>query len=262
MQGQRRQGEDATQRVSSRRLQTSRLLSRARATTGETRERYENEVVRLNLDVARDVARQYRNRGIADDDLDQVAALGLVKAVRSFDPTRGEDLLSYAVPTLRGEIRRHFRDCGWTVRPPRAVQEVQRRVLDAESELGQRLGRVPRPSEIAVHLDVRLDLVLDSLGAAGCFTPVSLDAPLDALDDAEGYALGDHDPGFAYAEDRSQVQSLLLELPPRDRRIVELRYFEHRTQAEIGAEVGVSQEQVSRLLKNILGRLREAAGAA
>ena len=131
-----------------RRSETARLLSRARATGGEARARYENDVVRLNLGVAADVARRYHGRGIPDDDLDQVACLGLVKAVRGFDPTLGDDFLSFAVPTVRGEIRRYFRDAGWTVRPPRSVQEIQSRVTEAEADLCQLLGRSPRPSEM------------------------------------------------------------------------------------------------------------------
>lgn len=246
-----------------RRAETARLLSRARAAGGEARARYENDVVRLNLGVAAEVARRYHGRGIPDDDIDQVACLGLVKAVRGFDPTVGEDFLSFAVPTLRGEIRRYFRDAGWTVRPPRSVQEIQVRVTDAEAELCQRLGRSPRPSEIAVHLDVPLALVLDSINATGCFAPMSLDAP-GPHDDRDGVRdrLGDLDPGFASAEARLALQPLMRDLTERERTIIEMRYFDNRTQAEIGAEVGVSQEQVSRLITGILGRLRERLAVA
>jgi len=246
-----------------RRAETARLLSRARASAGEARARYENDVVRLNLPVAADVARRYHGRGIPGDDLDQVACLGLVKAVRGFDPSLGDDFLSFAVPTVRGEIRRYFRDAGWTVRPPRPVQEVQARIADAEAELCQRLGRAPRPSEVAVHLDVPLTLVLDALHATGCFAPMSLDAPLpDGEDAGVRDLLGDLDPAFATAEARLAIQPLMGDLTDRERRIIEMRYFEHRTQAEIGAEVGVSQEQVSRLLSAILVRLRERLAVA
>lgn len=249
---------------SRRRVDTARLLARARASEGATRERYENEVVRLNMGVAGDVARRYHGRGIADEDLDQVAYLGLIKAVRGFDPTLGDDFLSYAVPTLRGEIRRYFRDAGWTVRPPRSVQELQARVTAAEAELCQVLGRAPRPSEVAVHLDAPLALVLDCLHATGCFSPVSLDAPRATEDDDAGAPherLGDLDPGFASTEARLALQPLMGTLSPRDRRIIELRYFENRTQAQIGADVGVTQEQVSRLLTGILLKLRRSLAA-
>lgn len=246
-----------------RRAETARLLSRARAVHGEDRSRYENEVVRLHLALAADVARRYHGRGVPADDIDQVACLGLVKAVRGFDPTRGDDFVSFAVPTVRGEIRRYFRDAGWTVRPPRAVQEIQARVNEAEAALAQRLGRAPRPSEIAVHLEVPLVLVLDSLTATGCFAPMSLDAPHphEGQDDVTDL-LGDLDPAFATAEARIALQPLMRDLTDRERTIIEMRYFDNRTQAEIGAEVGISQEQVSRLISGILLRLRERLAVA
>lgn len=248
---------------SRRRLETARLLSRARATRGTQRRRYEDEVIRLNMRVASEVARRYHGRGIAAEDVDQVALLGLVKAVRGFDPTRGDDFLSYAVPTLRGEIRRYFRDAGWAVRPPRSVQEVQAQVTAAEAELCQHLGRAPRASEIAVHLDVPLTLVLDAQAASGCFSPASLDAPTVDPDQDEAPAdrLGGLDPAFATTEARLALQPLMSALSDRDRRIIELRFFAGRTQAQIGEEVGVTQEQVSRLLSGILARLRRSLAA-
>jgi len=248
-----------------RRTETARLLLRARASTGEARARYENDVVDLNLPVAREIARRYHHRGIAADDLDQVASLGLVKAVRGFDPTLGEDFLSFAVPTVRGEIRRYFRDAGWTVRPPRSVQEIQNRVTAAESELSQKLGRHPRPSEIAVHLDVPLTLVYDAQNATGCFAPVSLDAPRgEDTDESPTDRMGDVDPAYDSAEARVALRPLLAHLDERERTILVLRYFENKTQTEIGEVVGVSQEQVSRLLTGILSRLRRTleVGAA
>ncbi|MDN4162295.1 sigma-70 family RNA polymerase sigma factor [Nocardioides abyssi] len=246
---------------SRRRMETARLLSRARASQGELRTRYEDDVIALNMGVASDVARRYHGRGIPDEDVDQVAYLGLVKAVRGFDPTLGDDFLSFAVPTLRGEIRRYFRDAGWTVRPPRSVQEVQARVTTAEGELTQRLGRAPRPAEVAEHLDVPLPLVLDSLNATGCFTPVSLDAPWADGGDDPTRSMGDLDPAFASAEARLALRPLMEELTERERRIIELRFFENRTQTQIGDEVGVTQEQVSRLITQILARLRRSLAA-
>ncbi len=246
-----------------RRVETAVLLSRARASQGARRAHYEDDAIRLNMVVATDVARRYHGRGIPAEDIDQVAYLGLVKAVRGFDPTVGEDFLSYAVPTLRGEIRRYFRDAGWAVRPPRSVQEVQARVTQADAELTQRLGRGPRPAEIAVHLDVPLTLVVDALSATGCFSPVSLDAPRPDGEfvDSPLDRMGDLDPAFASAEARVALRPLMESLCERDRRIIELRYFDNRTQAQIGVEVGVSQEQVSRLLTNILQKLRRSIAA-
>ncbi len=240
-----------------RRSETARLLTCARASHGEERAAYENDVIGLNMTVATDVARRYHGRGIVDDDIDQVAFLGLVKAVRGFDPALGDDFLSYAVPTLRGEIRRYFRDSGWTVRPPRSVQEIQARVVAAEAELTQRLGRAPRPAEIAADLAAPLPLVIDAMSANGCFSPVSLDAvggDGDSVPDSPAERMGDLDPAFASAEARLALRPLMATLSPRDRRIIELRYFHHHTQAQIGSEVGVTQEQVSRLLSSILRR--------
>ncbi|MBS44813.1 MAG: RNA polymerase subunit sigma-70 [Nocardioides sp.] len=248
-----------------RRAETARLLARARASRGETRTRYENQVVAVNMRVAGDVARRYHGRGVPADDLDQVAYLGLVKAVRGYDPTMGDDFLSYAVPTVRGEIRRYFRDSGWAVRPPRSVQEVQAQVMAAEAQLLQELGRTPRPAEIAVRLDVPLTLVLDAQSASGCFTPVSLDVLQPADDEGEGAAVlarfGEIDPAYASAEARVALAAVLDTLGERDRRILQLRFFEHLTQAQIGEEVGVTQEQVSRLLTGILRRLRRQLAA-
>lgn len=246
-----------------RRIDTARSLAGARASDGDERARHEDDVIRLNMSVAADVARRYHRRGIAADDINQVAFLGLVKAVRGFDPALGDDFLSYAVPTLRGEIRRYFRDSGWTIRPPRSVQEVQARVVGAEAELTQRLGRAPRPAEIAVHLDVSLALVVDAMAASGCFTPMSLDASRndDEASESPAEKIGDLDPAFASAEARLALGPVMATLNERDRRVIELRYFENRTQAQIGAEVGVSQEQVSRLLSGILLRLRRSLAA-
>jgi RNA polymerase sigma-B factor len=239
-----------------RREATARLFDLARESADE-RQRYEDEIIRLNMVVARDCARRYRGRGIATDDLEQVAYLGLVKAVRGFDPARGFDFLAFAVPTVRGELRRHFRDLGWALRPPRSIQELQTRILAAEGDLAQQLGRSPRPSDFARHLDVDLEHVVDALGATGCFAPASLDVPTGDGDSVLGDRLGGLDPAFDAAEARVTLAAVLRGLTPRERRILELRFFGGRTQAEIGADIGVTQMQVSRLLNRILARMRE-----
>lgn len=245
-----------------RRSETARLLALAQVAHEPLRALLQNEVVRLNMSVATDVARRYHGRGIPDEDIDQVAYLGLVKAVRGYDADLGDEFLSYAVPTVRGEIRRYFRDAGWAVRPPRAVQELQARVTDAEGELCQRLGRAPRPAEIARHLEVPVGQVVDSLHASGCFAPVSLDAPraVDRPEDPHE-RMGEDDPAFASTEARLALQPLMRTLSARERRILELRYFDNLTQAQIGEQVGVTQEQVSRLLGSILRRLRRTMAA-
>ena len=245
-----------------RRQQTSDLFARSvSADEGERREILD-EIVRINMIVASDCAKRYRGRGVATDDLDQVAYLGLVKAVRGFDPGRGLDFLVFAVPTIRGELRRHFRDLGWAVRPPRSIQELQGRIAVAEGALAQELGRSPRPSDLARHLDADLEHVLDALGATGCFSPTSLDTPNAEGDETLGDRLGSLDPSFETAEARVTLAAVLRGLTPRERRILELRFFGGRTQAEIGADIGVTQMQVSRLLNRILERLRESLVAA
>jgi RNA polymerase sigma-B factor len=241
---------------SHRRTETARLFDEAVRSEGAVREGLLEEIIRLNMVIAGELARRYHGRGIAADDLDQVANLGLVKAVQGFDPRQGNDFLSFAVPTIRGEIRRYFRDFGWAIRPPRSVQELQSRITTAEGELFQTLGRSPRPSEIAGHLGVELELVVDSLSANGCFAPMSLDAPVADGDGAPADRLGGLDPSFATAEARIVLARILGDLSPRDRQILEMRFFGGCTQAEIGAEIGVTQMQVSRLLSRLLERLR------
>ncbi|MBF4161835.1 sigma-70 family RNA polymerase sigma factor [Nocardioides acrostichi] len=246
--------------VASRRLEIARLMLRARATSGVERTRLENEVVRLSMPVGRQVAGRYARRGVGLDDLEQVAYLGLVKAVRTFDPVRGEDFLSYAVPTLRGELKRHFRDAGWTVRPPRSVQEAQAVVLAAEARLTQELGRHPGPADIASETGLDVMLVRQALGATGLFRPASLDAPWERevpVADTRDLEL---------VELREAVRPLLAGLGWVDRTMLAMRYVEGRTQADIGRVVGLSQEQVSRRISRLLDDLRSTldreAGAA
>jgi RNA polymerase sigma-B factor len=162
-----------------RRERTEALYTLRSATEDPVeRARIEDDIIRVNLQMATDATRRFRDRGVPADDVQQIAHLGLVKAVRRFDPDLGHDFLSYAVPTIRGEVLRYFRDKGWMVRPGRAVQEAQSRVFACEQSLYQRLGRAPRPSEIADHLDLDLELVVEAIGATGCFSPASLDVPL------------------------------------------------------------------------------------
>jgi RNA polymerase sigma-B factor len=250
------------QRRDHRTTTSARLLERASATNDETeRQRLLDEVVRLNMEVAHSVSLRYRRRGVPDDDLTQVAYLGLVKAVHGFDPAFERDFLVYAVPTIRGEIRKYFRDRAWAIRPPRRLQELQSRLSAATEELSQDLGRSPRPSEIADHLHEALEDVIEALSANGCFTPTSLDRPLG---DDGGFTLTE-----LMAQDDAQVDAVdarhmlapaMDRLGERDRRILYLRFFAQQTQSEIAAEIGVTQMQVSRLLSRILSDLRRAIG--
>jgi RNA polymerase sigma-B factor len=209
-----------------------------------------------HLAVARSMASRYRNRGIELDDLEQVALLGLTKAAQRFDPDAGFDFLSFAVPTIRGELRRHFRDVGWAVRPPRRIQELQARIAAAQEELGARLSRSPRPSEVAEHLGAPLDDVVEALSADGCFSPTSLDAPVGEGASTLGELLPGDEREVAQAEARIVLAPVVRRLSARDRRIVHLRYFEERTQQEIATSVGLTQAQVSRVLTRILAELR------
>jgi RNA polymerase sigma-B factor len=244
-----------------RREKTKRLLALAGAAeTDVDRRFYQDRVVELNMQIAVEVARRYRSRGVALDDLEQVAYLGLVKAVRGFDTERATDFLSYAVPTIRGEVRRYFRDHGWVVRPPRTVQQAQARITAVESDLCQALGRSPRPSEIAEHLDLDLDLVVEALAANGCFVPTSLDSTTADSEVGIGDRLGDADPSFDSAEARVALKPLLSHLDRRERIMLEMRFFKGATQSEIGEVLGITQMQVSRLLSALLARLRDELG--
>jgi RNA polymerase sigma-B factor len=214
------------------------------------------QLIETNASVARSMAARYRNRGVDLDDLEQVALLGLTKAAQRFDPDAGHDFLSFAVPTIRGELRRYFRDQGWMVRPPRRVQDLQARMAAAQDELEPRLGRSPRPSEIAEHLGVDLSDVIEALAADGCFTPTSLDATVGDGTSSLGDLLGHEDRALAWTEARVVLAPVLRRLSPRDRRILHLRFFEERTQQEIADEVGLTQAQVSRVITRILAELR------
>jgi RNA polymerase sigma-B factor len=237
---------------------THSLLRRAAESDDDTeRRRLLDEVVVINMCVATSIATRYRSRGIAVEDLEQVAHLALVRASRGFDPSTGNDFLSYAVPTIRGEVKRHFRDHGWAVRPPRRIQELQARISSAESELSFALGRSPRPSEIADHLDESPEAVTEALASDGCFTPASLDRPVGPEGDTTlGELLGETDTGQRAAEARVVLAPVVSRLSVRDRRILELRFFRGWTQQEIAKDIGVTQMQVSRLLSRILGDLR------
>ena len=244
-----------------RRDRTARALNAvADATSERRRQELLDYVVRINMGVARTVAGRYFHRGVDEDDLVQVAYMALTRAARDFDASRHQDFLSYAVPTIRGELKKHFRDQGWMVRPPRRVQEAQARITRAEGALSQELGRPVRPSELAKHLDMDVDDVVEALAADGCFAPSSLDRPIAADGDAGGVALvdflGESDQAAPAAEARVVLGPVVRQLKPRDRRIVYLRFFEQRSQQEIADEIGVTQMQVSRLLARILRDLR------
>src|SRR3954447_4660084 len=238
---------------------TARLLREIHETDDQReKEALRAEVVVLNMGVARAIAHRYRQRGLAEDDLVQAAYVGLVKAVNGFDPSHERDFLSYAVPTVTGEVKRYFRDFGWSVRPPRRVQELQGQIAKASSELTQSRGRSPRPSEVAEFLGIDVESVIEALAADGAFTPASLDVPVGEDGAATlGDLMPDEGMEFASAEARVVLGPVVRKLAPRDRRILELRFFHGWTQEQIAKDIGVTQMQVSRLLSRILKDLRE-----
>jgi RNA polymerase sigma-B factor len=212
------------------------------------------------LPLARQLARRYQRGGEPLDDLIQVASLGLLKAIDRFEPDRPTAFSSFAVPTILGELKRHFRDKGWSVRVPRDLQEMSVRVDRVTEAMARSLGRAPTPAEIAEEIGTTTERVLEAREAAGAYRAVSLDRPRDD-DDDEGMAdsFGIEDPGFGLAEAAATVESLMGVLSEREREVLRLRFAEDLTQSEIGARVGVSQMHVSRLIRQAVARLRAAA---
>jgi RNA polymerase sigma-B factor len=232
-----------------RKRRTAELIARAATLDGEERLAILDEVIVINIPVARALAARYRNRGQPVEELEQVACLALTKAVRGYDPARGDDLLVFAVPSILGELKRYFRDSTWTVRPPRRIQELRPRLSEAEARLTQQLGRPPRPSEV----------VLEAYESKTCASPDSLN---DGPPGDDGFAwierLPTEELGFQQAEAIAVLGPACRGLKWRDRRILELRFYEQKTQQQIADELGVTQVQVSRLLQRILTDLRRS----
>jgi RNA polymerase sigma-B factor len=240
---------------------TVELLIDAASGDDISRRAARDQAVELNLPLARYLAGTYQGRGIALEDLQQVASLGLLKAVRGFSAERATSFAAYAIPTIRGELRKHFRDAGWTVRPPRRIQELQARIRTTEAELVQRLQRSPSVQELAEELEIEIDAVLEATSVDSCFTPYSLDAPVPVENGSSSSVqaeLGTWDPEFASAEARLVLAPAIRRLRTRDRTVLQLRFVEGLTQQEIGDRVGVSQMQVSRILNRVLAELRDS----
>lgn len=217
-----------------------------------------DELVTGFLPVAEHIARRFGHRGEPLEDLVQVATIGLINAVDRFEPDRGSDFLSFAVPTITGEVRRHFRDQGWSMRVPRRLKDMQVAINRAVAELSQQLGRAPRPSEIAARLDLPVGEVLEGLEAGQAYRSDSLDEMLshEAGSATVGELVGAADAELERVDYRFALRPLLAELDPRERDIVVLRFFGNLTQTQIGEHIGVSQMHVSRLLAQTLERLR------
>ncbi|WP_371494142.1 SigB/SigF/SigG family RNA polymerase sigma factor [Kitasatospora sp. NBC_00374] len=221
-------------------------------------------VIELNMPLVRFVASRFRHRAAEMDDIVQVGTVGLIKAVDGYDPDRGVEFLTYAVPTITGEVKRFFRDTSWPVRVPRSMQELYLLVARGSDRLEQDLGRRPTPAELAEKLDLTPDQVDEGLAAGRLYRSHSLDAlgsDNPENPDEPGGALVDRlgccDHNLDLVEFREAVRPLLNELAPRERTVLLSRFWGNRTQSEIAEEIGVSQMQVSRLLSATLGRLRE-----
>ncbi|MGP4000107.1 RNA polymerase sigma factor SigF [Streptomyces sp. 8N706] len=219
-----------------------------------------NTLIELNLSLVRFAAARFRNRADEMEDIVQVGTIGLIKAIDRFDLSREVEFTTFAVPYIVGEIKRFFRDTSWSVHVPRRLQELRLELAKATDEMSRTLGRTPTTAELAEHLQLSTEEVIEGIVASNGYAASSLDVPVDENSDNGGgtYAdrLGDVDPAMEGVENLQTLKPLIEELGPRDRKILQLRFGEELTQAEIGAELGVSQMHVSRLLSKVLARLR------
>ncbi|MFG1994592.1 RNA polymerase sigma factor SigF [Actinoplanes sp. NPDC048988] len=210
------------------------------------------------LPLARHLAQRYSGRGEPTDDLVQTATVGLIKAVDRFDADRGVDFAGYAIPTIIGEIKRHFRDRTWSVRVPRRLQELRLAITEANNTLTHSLGRAPTVADIAVHLNVTEEDVLEGLEGARAYNATSLSTPISADGSTElGDTLGGEDSEFELAETRVALGPALATLDEREQKILTLRFYGNLTQSQIAEQVGISQMHVSRLLTKALTKLRK-----
>jgi RNA polymerase sigma-B factor len=218
-------------------------------------------IVKRCLPLADHVARHFGRRGEGLDDLTQVARLGLMNAINRFDPDKGPSFIGFAIPTMMGEVRRHFRDHSWGLRVPRRLRELHVQISRATADLAQKLGRAPTARELSVELGVAHDEVVECLVAGDAYQLESLDAPVGS-DDSDrprrvADAVGGVDPQIDHITDREAVRCLIAALPEREREVLHMRFFESMTQSQIAERIGVSQMQVSRILASTLTTLRD-----
>lgn len=232
----------------------------AMAPDAPDRDDIRDRIITGYLPVARNIANRYARRGEPLPDLVQVASIGLIKAVDRFEPDQGHNFLSFAVPTITGEIRRHFRDRTWSMRVPRRLKELHVAVSTAVDELSSDLNRAPRPGEIAARLNLSVDEVLEALQASQSYRAFSLEEtlPSESASTTLGDLLGRPEPHFDRFTDSHALAPHLAALAPRERDILIMRFYEDMTQTQIAEQIGISQMHVSRLLSATLGRLREA----
>lgn len=243
------------------RSQTGALFAEYQA-SGDRRIR--NQIVELYLDVAEYYVKRYSRRGVPADDLRQVALLTILRAVDRFDPDHGVEFSTFASRTVDGELKRYFRDRTWTVRPPRRSQELHLALRKTDEELTQRLGRSPTVAELARELDESVDHVLEAMEAGVAHQATSIDqSPVGEDADTSRRSermLSQSESGYAQVDRKVVLADLLEALPERDRQVIQMRFFENRTQEEIATEIGVSQSYLSRILRRVLLDLREQLG--
>lgn len=227
-------------------------------TADSVKERLRERIVEMHKPLALEIARRYRFRGEPVEDLVQAAYVGLMKAVNGFDPTLGHAFRGYAVVTMTGEVKRHFRDRTWAIRVPRLYQERRSELNRLVADLSQELGRSPTIAELAAKMNIREEDVLLTLDASAAYSTLSLDAPLGTDDDAGslGDVIPEDDDSLTTLVDSQAVKPLIEALPYREKNILLLRFFGNMTQAEIAAEFGISQMHVSRILRKVLDQLR------
>jgi RNA polymerase sigma-B factor len=232
----------------------------AAAPPGASRSKLRAAAIETWLPLAHQLARRYAGRGEPLDDIIQTASVGLIKAVDRYQPDRGRDFVAFAVPTVLGEIRRHFRDRTWQLRVPRRLQELRLAIRDASDTLAQELGHQPTPGELADDLQVSQEEIVEGMGAARAYATLSLEATVSTGTDAGtelGELVGEEDADLAFVELRMTLAPALARLPEREQRILCMRFYGNMTQTEIAEQVGVSQMHVSRLLSRSLLMLRE-----
>ena len=219
-----------------------------------------DQLIVNHLNLVRFLASKFKNRGESIDDLVQVGTIGLIKAIDRFDPSRGLEFTTYATPTIMGEIKRHFRDKGWSVRVPRRLQELSAKVNQATDELTNRLQRSPSVAEIAEHLGSTVDEVLEAMESSSAYSSVPLEGG-GSGDDDEAPAVIDHyateDADLASSDDRIVLEQAIQDFSPRERDVIRMRFTEGLTQVEIAERLGISQVQVSRLLRRTLRRIQD-----
>ncbi|MFC2376741.1 MAG: RNA polymerase sigma factor SigF [Lancefieldella sp.] len=220
-----------------------------------------DQLIVSHLNLVRFLASKFKNRGEPLDDLIQVGTIGLIKAIDRFDPSRGLEFTTYATPTIMGEIKRHFRDKGWSVRVPRRLQELSAKVNQVTDELTTELQRSPSIDEIAKKLEVSVDEVLEAMESSGAYSSVPLEGGGSSVDGDEAPSIIDQyiteDEALAGSDDRIVLEDAIADFSPREQEIIRMRFVEGLTQVEIAEKLGISQVQVSRLLRRTLKRIQE-----